>query len=113
MRGQPPEKMSRIRQHFRAWRKHRALTQEQLAAAVGLSTAAISQIETGKQGFTDTTLGALAEALSCTPADLLMRSPADPDQAWSLWERVAAAPPAKRKQIVAVVETMLGTETDG
>lgn len=60
---------------FRAWRKYRQLTQEQLAERVNMSVSSISQLETGKQGFTDTTLMALADALSCEPGDLLSRDP--------------------------------------
>lgn len=60
---------------FRAWRKFRGLTQEQLAERVEMSVSSISQLETGKQGFTDTTLVALADALRCEPGDLLSRDP--------------------------------------
>lgn len=60
---------------FRAWRRYRGLTQEALAERVGLSTSSISQIETGTQGFTDSTLIAFAEALNCEPGDLLSRDP--------------------------------------
>lgn len=60
---------------FRAWRKYRGLTQEQLAERVDMSVSSISQLETGKQGFTDTTLLAIADALNCEPGDLLSRDP--------------------------------------
>ena len=53
-------------------RKRRGLTQAELAHAVGLSTTAIHNLEAGKNGFTDKTLAALAAALECHPADLLM-----------------------------------------
>lgn len=68
------------RPHFvREWRKHRKMTQEHLAELVGVSTASISQLETGKQGFTDTTLYALATALGAEPGDLLSYPPAFDD----------------------------------
>ncbi len=68
-------------QHFiRQWRKYRKMTQEDLAAAVGVSTATISQVETGKQGFTDTTLYAIASALKCTAGELLTRAPLGADE---------------------------------
>lgn len=60
---------------FRAWRKYRGLTQEQLAERVEMSVASVSQIETGTQGFTDTTLLAFADALNCEPGELLSRDP--------------------------------------
>lgn len=80
-----------------------------MAEIVGVTASTISQLETGKQGFTDSTLVALAEALSCTPGDLLMRNPLDKDAPWSIWESVKKMPAAQRAAIVAVVETMLKT----
>lgn len=62
---------------FREWRKHRGLNQEALADLVGLTASSISQLENGKQGFSDSTLVALARALDCRPGDLLLWAPAD------------------------------------
>lgn len=61
---------------IRDWRKHRGMTQEELAAAVDMTASSVSQIETGKQGYTDTTLFALAGALHTTPGALLSAPPA-------------------------------------
>lgn len=52
-------------------RKAKKLTQEQLAELAGMSTAAIHNLEAGKNGFTDKSLAALAAALECSPAELL------------------------------------------
>ncbi len=60
---------------FRAWRKHRHLTIEQLAERVDMAASSISQLERGLQGFTDSTLLAIAHALQCEPGDLLSRDP--------------------------------------
>lgn len=72
---------------FRAWRKHRRLTQEQVAERVGLAVSSISQIESGKQGFTERTLASFAAALDVTAGDLLSRDPrtaGDPEfPAWA------------------------------
>ena len=70
-----PQKRGEPVYYFRAWRKYRGLTQEQLAERVEMSVSSISQIETGQQGFTDSTLQALAHALQCEPGDLLSRDP--------------------------------------
>lgn len=109
----PHPKPQRPRYFFKEWRKYRGYTQEDLAAIVGVTPSSISQLETGKQGFTDTTLAALADALSCSPGDLLMRNPLDQDAPWSIWDNVKHAPAEQRKAIVAVVETMLKTGTGG
>lgn len=53
-------------------RKKLKWTQERLAAEAKLSTTAIHNLEAGKNGFTDKTLAALAAALNCRPADLLL-----------------------------------------
>lgn len=55
---------------------------------VGLSAPGISQLETGKQGFSDSTLEAFAVALSCSPGDLLMRNPLDEGAPWSIWDKI-------------------------
>jgi transcriptional regulator with XRE-family HTH domain len=109
----PIPKPARPRFFFREWRKHRGYNQEELAEIVGVTASTISQLETGKQGFTDSTLVALADALACSPGDLLMRNPLDQDAPWSIWDNVKKAPAAQRAAIVAVVETMLKTGTDG
>jgi len=67
---------------FREWRKKRRLTQEKLAEMVGVSPPSISQLENGKQGFTDTTLLQLAQALGCHPGELLMKDPAAASDDW-------------------------------
>lgn len=91
---------------IRQWRKHRGLTQERLADRIEMSNGNLSMIERGETGYTQATLEAIADALQCDPADLLMRNPADPEGIWSLWER---AKPGERKQIVEVVKAMLRT----
>lgn len=74
-KGTPHPKPDRPRYYFKEWRKKAGLTQEQLADRIGVTASSISQLENGKQGFTDSTLEALAVALNCTPSDLLGRNP--------------------------------------
>lgn len=63
--------------HFiKQLRNQQKLTQEQLAEKSGLSTASISQIETGKQGLSEATQYAIAKALDLSVADLY-RKPGD------------------------------------
>jgi DNA-binding XRE family transcriptional regulator len=56
----------------KAWRDHRGLTQDSLAAAAGISKAYLCQIETGKRTGAVKTLRALARALE-VPLDMLGR----------------------------------------
>lgn len=62
--------------HFvREWRKHRQLTLEALAGQIGVTHGALSQLERGETAYTQSMLEALADALECTPSDLISRSP--------------------------------------
>jgi transcriptional regulator with XRE-family HTH domain len=80
------------------------LTQEQLAERIGVSVGAISQLETGRVSYTQAMLEALADALGCDPADLLIRNPTDPDGIWSIWDRAAQA---ERREIVDIAKIVV------
>lgn len=105
------------RRHFiKEWRKAKGLTQEQLADRVGVAVSTISQLETMKQGYSQPTLEAIADALGCEPADLLMRTPPSKDNEddpnngmWSIWEKLDQ--PAKN-QAIKILETFQKTGTD-
>ncbi|RWO37308.1 MAG: XRE family transcriptional regulator [Mesorhizobium sp.] len=87
--------------YFREWRKRRGLTQETLAEQVGLTASSISQLETGKQGFSDSTLAAIASALDCRPGDLLLWGPDESEAA-------TAAPIRSDQEILAVLQRIEG-----
>lgn len=92
---------------IKAWRKKKGLTQTQLGESVGVSTATISQIENSNTPYTQTHLERIAAALGCTPCDLLMRHPDDPEGIWSLWQR---ATPDQRARILGMIEGFLGAD---
>lgn len=89
---------------IRKWRKHRRMTLEKLAEAAGMSTGNLSNIERGVTGYNQETLESLAMALGCHPAELLMRDPGEPTPLWKLWDEASEM---QRKQIVAVIESLL------
>lgn len=94
--------------HFIAeWRLHRGLTQEELGAKVGKSPSNISQIETGKQGYTQALLEDIARALDADPASLLTRRPTDPDGIWNIWDRI---PAAERARAIEVLKALSKSE---
>jgi transcriptional regulator with XRE-family HTH domain len=97
---QPPFRPTFIRQ----WRKKRGLTLEACSERAGMSKGNLSNIETGKTGYSQATLEALADALQCDPVDLLVRNPSDPDGIWSLWDQ---AKPAQRKQLIGMIDSYL------
>jgi DNA-binding XRE family transcriptional regulator len=55
---------------LKVWREFRGFTLRALAAEIGISSAAVSKIETGKSHPSVATLGKLAAALGCDMEDL-------------------------------------------
>lgn len=64
-------KRPKPRNHLAAWRMHRHMTQDHLAAAAGTSKPTISRLESGLRGLSQKWLERLAPALDATPAQLL------------------------------------------
>jgi len=93
--------------HFlKEWRKHRHLTQGQLAERIGTSHTNLSRIERGETGYSQGFLEAAADALGTDPASILMRDPSDPEGLWSVWDQVQ---PAQRRQIVEIAKALIKT----
>lgn len=91
------------RGHFiKEWRKHRELTQEQLAERIGINRAYLSKIESGKRRYDQPFLEAAAVVLRCEPADLIIRDPTDPEGIWSIWDALAGP---ERRQVVEIAKT--------
>lgn len=89
---------------IKEWRAHRGLTQEALAERVDMSPGNLSLIERGLQNYTQETLEALASALHCDVADLLIRNPTDPEGIWSVWDN---AKPGEKRQIVEMARILI------
>lgn len=70
------------------------------------SIATLSRIENGKSPYNQRQLEAIAEAIGCQPADLIMRDPSSKDASWALSMEIAALPDEKRKAIFIVLESM-------
>lgn len=94
----------RRRIFLKQWREYRGLTQQQVADRVGWSVGNISQLERGLQGYSDEGLALLAEALQCTPGQILDVDPLNDDAIWSLWER---AKPGQRQTLLDVAKEMV------
>lgn len=108
-RVRPIAKPRQWRRTFvKEWRQYRGLTQEQLAERVGMSKSNISQLEQARQGYSAEGLEALALALNCEPAHLLMVDPTRDDAMWSIWER---AKEGERKMIIELAKTVVKTGT--
>lgn len=95
---------------FRAWRDYRGLTQEQVAERIDMSVATVSQIESGAQGFTESSLIALAEAYQCEPADLLSRDPRIESQVVDMMALIKRKDPQTVMAILSGLPDKTGTQ---
>jgi transcriptional regulator with XRE-family HTH domain len=96
--------------YIKEWRKHRGLTQEQLAERIGIARSYLTKIERGSRRYDQPFLEAAADALRCEPGDLIMRDPTDPEGIWSIWDRLNSH---ERIQAIAVIRALQVTGTDG
>jgi transcriptional regulator with XRE-family HTH domain len=93
---------------FKEWREHVGLTQQRLADRIGTSKTRISMKETGKEGWDNAFLAALAEALGVEePASLLIRNPKDKNAPWSLLDGLK---PATREKVIDYIEVLRKAE---
>jgi transcriptional regulator with XRE-family HTH domain len=115
-KARPHPKPARRPTFIRAWRKHRGLTLAQLAdrlateLEVEISDGQISRIERGETPYSQDILEAIAAALRCEPADLIMRDPAAPDGIWSLLDTLK---PIERLQALEIIKAIQRTGTGG
>ena len=94
--------------YLKQWRLHRGLSQQQLADRLESSKGYISDLERGVRRYNQDLLEALAYALMCEPADLLMRDPTKEDAIWSIWESV---PETDRPKIIEMIKVFSGKKT--
>jgi len=57
---------------IRVWRRHRGMTQQELATKIGISKSHLSEVESGKGELSLKTLRAAARALDIDPASLFV-----------------------------------------
>jgi transcriptional regulator with XRE-family HTH domain len=97
------------RTFIKEWRKYRNLTQVQLRERIIMPSGEpmgqghLSKLENGRLPYTQPILEQIAEALNCTPADLLMRDPSQEQMIWSLWETLTEV---ERKQTVKFIHAI-------
>lgn len=98
---------TRPRHFIKEWRKYRGLTQEQLASRVGTAVSSISQLETGKQGYSQALLEELATALACEPWDLLHVDPEKAGEVIDLTRLLKDANPEVQAEAIGYVRGLL------
>jgi transcriptional regulator with XRE-family HTH domain len=104
-------KHQRKKTFLRQWRKQKpGRTLEQVAEHLHISQPQLGRIERGDQPYNQDLLEALAELYGCEVPDLLWRDPSDPQGIWTLWDH---ARPGERRIIVAAMDAILRSGTDG
>jgi transcriptional regulator with XRE-family HTH domain len=99
--------------NLKAWREHRSMSQEELAAAVEPPTSPtmISMLESGDRGLSAKWLRRLGDALKVSPGHLLDHNPRDLSaDILDIWSN---ADPATRRQIAEVAKAIVKTGTNG
>lgn len=89
--------------NLRAWREHRRLSQDQLAALVNTKGNVIGHLESGERGLSDKWLRRLAPALGTTPGFLLDHCPDDLDAAYL--DAALSVGPENRPQVLEILKT--------
>jgi transcriptional regulator with XRE-family HTH domain len=90
---------------LRDWRKASGRTLVQAAKHLNMTHGQLSKIERGEQPYNQALLEALADLYMCQPADLIMRTPNDPYDIWSIWDN---AKEGDRLKIVSVARAIVG-----
>jgi len=97
------------RQTFlRAWRKYRGMTQDQVAEILEMDRSTISKIENGVLPYDQDFLERTSLVYLCEPEDLISIDPLKPDTPRLVSSRMKHATPAQQKQIVELVNVLLG-----
>lgn len=92
--------------NLEAWRLFRGMTQEVLAAKVGLSQGRISQLESGDDQVTWATIKMLAIALDTTPQELVASPPGED----SLYGAVAQLPKVDHPRAIRIIKSLRDPE---
>jgi len=98
---------------LRQVRQEKNLSLEELAERVGISWQTLQKYETEPQRLRVHQLQALADALDCTPADLI--SPPGEPESWSeraLRERIGAMTEEEQERALSILEAAFGTAND-
>lgn len=103
----PRPKLTRQRHYIAEWRKKRGLSQEQLAERIEKSRGLISQLESFTTRYTEETLEALADALTCEPWDLLNVNPLKEGQVIDIMDLLRDATPEQKAQAMGFVQGLV------
>ncbi len=99
----------RMKNHLRAWREFRKMSQEEVADRVGTAKGVISLLENGKRPLSDKWLHKLAAVLDTRPGHLLDLDPSEIDNdIIDIWAHIGKD---DRAQAVNILRTFVKTGT--
>ena len=88
--------------HFKAWRKHAGMTQQQAAEGLGISRNYLSELERGDKRYNQDILEAMARVYGCSIGDLFR----DPDAGETKWATIFDRIPSEtREQAMKTAES--------
>lgn len=100
-----------IGRHLRAWRRYRRHTQAEVAAAVGITQASMSNYERGVRDASISTVVALSTYLDVAPGELIGALP--PEASTPRARRPSRTDrPLRRSQVVAALSDFLAAWSD-
>lgn len=94
---------SRPRHYVREWRKHRHLTQEQLAGRLEVSRGLIAQYENGTTKIPEDMIYALADAFQCDPWDLFRVNPLKEGDLVDITDELRGLSPSERSEALGYI----------
>ena len=98
------------RNHLKAWREHRKMTQAKLAEAIGTTGAVISLLEAGERRLSDKWLLKIAPVLRTRPGHLLEFDPSEAEN--DILEIWAEIPGRSKDQALEVLKTFRAKKND-
>nr|WP_321482697.1 helix-turn-helix transcriptional regulator [uncultured Cohaesibacter sp.] len=99
--GKSPDELQRW--YLREWRKHRGLTQEQLAEAIESTKQTVSRMESGMLPYNQPFLEACADVLKCQPAELLIGAPIQDETLQTIVNSLKSKSPSELSKIASMI----------
>jgi transcriptional regulator with XRE-family HTH domain len=90
--------------HFiREWRKHRGLTQAELARTIDIDRTHLNKVERGTRRCSAAVMGAIAAKLDCRPENLASGPPADSSEFAALYYSLTEEDRARALRVLKTV----------
>jgi transcriptional regulator with XRE-family HTH domain len=92
---------------LRQWRKHKGLTQEEVAEQLSVDTTTVGRIEKGELPYNQDYLERIAIIFGVDVTDLLAVNPLQLDPPKVVYDRLRHAPAEVQNRAIAIIEALL------